>query len=83
MRSIDYPAETFPGQTSGLEDNTHFNTFGVHEIALCVLKGITEQDMPLKKQIIHFPASYNPAKPTDPEDWAMPESPRYIIKKPR
>jgi lysophospholipase L1-like esterase len=79
---VHYPAGTFPGQTSGLKDNTHFNAFGAHEIALCILKGIIDLDLPLKDHIMNYPGEYDPARPTDPEDWTLPESPRYISKKP-
>lgn len=79
---VHYPAGTFPGQSSVLEDNTHFNAFGAHEIALCVLRGIIDLDLPLKEHIVHFPGSYDPASPADPADWTLPESPRYLSKKP-
>lgn len=79
---VHYPAGTFPGQSSELKDNTHFNTFGANEIALCVLKGIIDKNLLIKDNITNFPGRYNPAKPTNPEDWTFPESPRYISKKP-
>jgi lysophospholipase L1-like esterase len=79
---VHYPAGTFPGQEEALKDNTHFNAFGAHEIALCVLKGINELDLPLKDHIVHFTGQYDPAKPSDPGKWVIPESPRYISRKP-
>lgn len=79
---VHYPAGTFPGQSLALEDNTHFNAFGANEIALCVLKGIIDLDLPLKEHIVHYPGSYHPASPSDPGDWTLPESPRYISKRP-
>ena len=46
---VQYPANNFPGQTKALEDNTHFNNFGVNEIALFVIKGIRDLNLPLQK----------------------------------
>ncbi len=79
---VQYPAGTFPGQTEELKDNTHFNTFGANEIALCILQGIINLDLPLKTHLIDLPGSYDPAHPSDPAEWTLPESPRYISTKP-
>ncbi len=79
---VHYAAGSFPGQTETLEDNTHFNAFGAHEIALCVLKGITDLNLELKTHIVSFVDRYDPASPSDPADWKLPESPRYISKRP-
>ncbi len=32
---VQYSANTFPGQTKELADNTHFNSFGANEVAKC------------------------------------------------
>lgn len=79
---VQYPANTFPGQIKALEDNTHFNSFGANEIALCVVKGIRELDIPLKKQIQKEVPSYNPTKPNSFSNWTLPMSDRFEITKP-
>ncbi|MBZ4041145.1 rhamnogalacturonan acetylesterase [Flavobacterium hibisci] len=79
---VQYPANTFPGQVKALEDNTHFNSFGANEIALCVLKGIRELDIPLKKQIQKEVPDYNPKKPNYISNWTLPMSDRYEVTKP-
>lgn len=79
---VQYPANTFPGQDKALEDNTHFNSFGANEIALCVLKGIRELNLPLKKHITKKTPSYNPNKPNCISDWTLPLSSRFEIAKP-
>ncbi|MDR7211588.1 rhamnogalacturonan acetylesterase [Flavobacterium piscis] len=79
---VQYPANTFPGQEKALEDNTHFNSFGANEIALCVVKGIRELDIPLKRQIQKEVPNYNPKKPNYFSDWTLPMSDRYEITKP-
>lgn len=79
---VQYPANTFPGQEKVLDDNTHFNSFGANEIALCVLKGISELDLPLKKQIKKETPNYNPKKPNYISSWTLPMSDRFEIAKP-
>jgi lysophospholipase L1-like esterase len=79
---VQYPANTFPGQEKALDDNTHFNSFGANEIALCVLKGIRELDIPLKKQIKKETPDYNPKKPNFISSWTLPMSARFEIVKP-
>jgi lysophospholipase L1-like esterase len=79
---VQYPANTFPGQEKALNDNTHFNSFGANEIALCVLKGIRELDIPLKKQIKKQTPTYDPKKPNYISSWTLPMSDRFEITKP-
>lgn len=79
---VQYPANTFPGQEKALDDNTHFNSFGANEIALCVLKGIRELDIPLQKQIKKETPDYNPNKPNFISSWTLPMSARFEIAKP-
>ena len=79
---VQYPANTFPGQEKALDDNTHFNSFGANEIALCVVKGIRELDIPLQKQIKKETPDYNPNKPNFISSWTLPMSARFEIAKP-
>ena len=79
---VQYPANTFPGQEKTLDDNTHFNSFGANEIAFCVLKGIRELDIPLKKQIKKETPNYDPKKPNYISSWTLPMSDRFEITKP-
>ncbi|MFG4004832.1 rhamnogalacturonan acetylesterase [Flavobacterium aquidurense] len=79
---VQYPAHTFPGQEKALDDNTHFNSFGANEIALCILKGIRELDIPLKKQIKKETANYAPKQPNFISSWTLPMSDRFEITKP-
>ena len=72
---VQYPANTFPGQEKALEDNTHFNSFGANEIALCVLRGIRELNLPLQKNILKTTPDYI-------SDWTLPMSNRYEVTKP-
>ena len=78
---VHYPANTFPAQEKKLEDNTHFNTFGAHEVALCILNGIQLLDLNLKNNIINF-ENYTVEKPNNIQDWLLPISPRFVSTKP-
>lgn len=79
---VHYPANTFPGQEKALEDNTHFNSFGANEIALCVIKGIRDLNLPLKKYISKETPAYDPTKPNYISNWTLPMSARFEITKP-
>ncbi|HEU4636377.1 MAG TPA: rhamnogalacturonan acetylesterase [Edaphobacter sp.] len=46
---VHYPANTFPGQTTELADNTHFNSYGAYELALCVVQSLRDQNSPLAR----------------------------------
>ncbi|WP_434036502.1 rhamnogalacturonan acetylesterase [Formosa sp. 4Alg 33] len=74
---VQYPANTFPGQTKALEDNTHFNSFGANEIAKAVLLGIQNLNLELSKYIIKETPKYNPNQPDQLLDWTVPMSGRF------
>lgn len=78
---VQYPAHTFPGQDKELADNTHFNDFGAHEIALCVLSAIQSQSTGLE-EYIRTPLNYSPDRPNDFKNWTLPMSPRFEPVKP-
>lgn len=71
---VHYPANTFPGQTNKLEDNTHFNTYGAYELAKCIVSSIRQQQLPLAKFIRKEIPAYDPAKPMPVERFYWPMS---------
>ncbi|MEL1240914.1 rhamnogalacturonan acetylesterase [Flavobacterium flavipallidum] len=79
---VQYPANTFPGQKEKLEDNTHFNSFGANEIALCVIKGLRDLNNPLAKYLIKDLPQYYPNQPNAFAKWTLPMSNRFEIVKP-
>jgi len=79
---VHYPANTFPGQDKALEDNTHFNSFGANEVALCVIKGIQDLDIPFKNFIAKQTPTYNPRTPNSFSNCSLPISSRLEITKP-
>ena len=79
---VHYPAGTFPGQDEALEDNTHFNTFGGHQISKCILRGLQENDSSLKNFIVEDFNSFDPAFPDNPNNFYISPTPFYSITKP-
>ncbi|MCD7711118.1 MAG: rhamnogalacturonan acetylesterase [Porphyromonadaceae bacterium] len=78
---VQYPANTFPGQTEALEDNTHFNPYGAYQIAQCVLQGIKDNKLGLARYIKDF-KGYDPAHPDAIETFVWDLSPFTEIEKP-
>ena len=78
---VHYPANSFPGQTTALADNTHFSTYGAYQLAKCVLEGIKTTLPELSKYLIEVPP-YNPAQPDKPEIFSLPLSPKTSAVKP-
>jgi len=79
---VHYPANTFPGQTKALEDNTHFNPYGAYLIAQCIVEGIKTLHLPIAKEIVPGYQPFDPAQPdkTNLFNWAP--SPFIEIEKP-
>ena len=63
---VHYPAHTFPGQDEELKDDTHFNEYGAYELARCVVKGIQQSNLALKKYLRKDVGHLEPAKPDPP-----------------
>jgi len=78
---VHYAANTFPGQTTALADNTHFSTYGAYQLAKCVLEGIKATVPELSKYFIDVPV-YDPAKPDLPDTFTLPLSPKTSAVKP-
>ena len=79
---VQYPANTFPGQSKALEDNTHFSNFGANEIALAVVNGMRESSSALKQYIKVNTPSYNPSQPNEPQSYSIPYSSLFEALKP-
>jgi lysophospholipase L1-like esterase len=70
---VHYPANTFPGQTEELKDNTHFNSYGAYELARCVVESLREEKVPLASLLRPGGASFDPAHPD--AQFTLPLSP--------
>ncbi len=79
---VHFPANTFPGQTSKLEDNTHFSTYGAYELAKCIVKSIKDQNLPLAQFLRTDIAVYDPASPAAFESFYWPMSSFLTSTKP-
>ena len=79
---VHYPANTFPGQTTELKDNTHFNTYGAWQIAKCIRKGIIDARLQIAKFLIKEVPAFDPAKPDPVEKWYWPMSAMITSSKP-
>ncbi len=79
---VHYPAGTFPDQDKDLADNTHFNPYGGYQIAKCILKGITDNNIPLKKHLRDDFKGFDPAHPDDINKFEIPATPFSSILKP-
>ena len=60
-----YPANTFPGQTQALADNTHFNPYGAYEVAKMVVMGMKQLHLPLADHLLPDWQDFDPAHPDD------------------
>lgn len=79
---VHFAAGTFPNQKDALADNTHFNPYGGYQIARCILKGIVDSDIPLKKYIIDDFKTFDPAHPDNPDMFDIPSTPFASMVKP-
>jgi lysophospholipase L1-like esterase len=79
---VHYPANTFPGQTEPLADNTHFNSYGAYELARCVVEGIRSAGLPLSKHLAGDVGQFDPAHPDPVAAWKLPASPLSPAEKP-
>ncbi len=78
---VHYPAHTFPGQTTALADNTHFNNYGAYLIAQCVLQGIRSQKLKVAREIRNF-KSFDPSRPQAFTNFVWTPSPFFELEKP-
>ena len=79
---VHYPANTFPGQTTELKDDTHFNAYGAYELARCVVQSLQDQKLPLATYLRPNLPLYNPAQPDALETWHLPPSPAISTETP-
>ncbi|MCU0462717.1 MAG: rhamnogalacturonan acetylesterase [Bacteroidales bacterium] len=76
---VIYPANTFPDQKEALNDNTHFNSNGAYELAKCIIEGIKDNNLAIKKYLIKGLPAYDPSKPDRFEEFSLPLSPHSPV----
>lgn len=79
---VHYPANTYPGQSKALADNTHFNPYGAYEIAKCVIEGMKSAHLPIVKYLRADYKPFNPAHPDKLKNFHWNPSPYSEIEKP-
>jgi lysophospholipase L1-like esterase len=72
---MHYPANSFPGQTAAISDDTHFNSYGAYELARCIVHGIREANLPLTKFLDPAVRDFNPVHPDPQPDFHLPFTP--------
>jgi lysophospholipase L1-like esterase len=72
---MHFPANAFPNQTEAISDDTHFNKYGAYELARCVVHGIREANLPIKKLLAKDIPDFNPARPDSQPDFNLPATP--------
>jgi lysophospholipase L1-like esterase len=72
---MHYPADSFPGQTAAISDDTHFNSYGAYELARCIVHGIREANLPLTKFLDPSVPDFNPVRPDSQPDFHLPFTP--------
>jgi hypothetical protein len=60
---MHFAANTFPGQTQAIHDNTHFNDYGAYELARCIVHGIREDKLAIAKFLDPSVPDFDPAHP--------------------
>lgn len=79
---VHFPANTYPGQTKELKDDTHFTAFGAYEISRIIVKGIRQSVPALAKFIKQGTPDFDPAKPDHFSSFYWPRSPSTANVKP-
>jgi len=79
---VHYPANTYPGQSQPLADNTHFNPYGAYEIAKCVVEGIKDNKLKISKYLRNDTPAFNPTHPDPLANWRWADSPTNTVAKP-
>ena len=79
---VHYPANTYPGQTKELKDNSHFSTYGAYEVAKCVIEGMKAAKLDATKHLKADYATFNPARPDSYKSFKWNLSPFTEVEKP-
>jgi lysophospholipase L1-like esterase len=72
---MHFPANAYPNQTKAISDDTHFNSYGAYELARCIVEGIRQNNLPLKKFLTKDAGNFNPAHPDSQPDFHLPATP--------
>ncbi|MDO3386677.1 glycosyl hydrolase 115 family protein [Gilvimarinus sp. SDUM040013] len=79
---VHYPANTFPGQSKALKDDTHHSAYGADQLARAVVSGIRENIPALVVHLRDEVPPFDAARPDSPEAVAIPKRPMFKIQTP-
>ncbi len=79
---VHFAANTFPGQSVALRDDTHFNPYGAFQLARGVVEAIKTVAPELAKHLQSDVSAFDPSQPDAPETWDVPASPSLEMTKP-
>ena len=79
---VHYAANTFPGQSTALADNTHFNPYGAYEVAKMILQGIKDLQLSFASHIKEEFKGFDAAHPDDFNTFHWNNSPFFEALKP-
>jgi lysophospholipase L1-like esterase len=66
----------------GTVDNTHHNNFGSYQLAQCIAQAIRAQNLPIAKFLSPDFRGFDPARPGDPDKFAIPASADFTNERP-
>jgi len=72
---MHFPANAFPNQATAISDDTHFNKYGAYELARCIVQGIREDKLPLRKFLSKDTPGFDPSKPDPQATFNLPATP--------
>jgi lysophospholipase L1-like esterase len=76
---VIYPANSFPWEPNALNDNTHFNSYGAYELAKCIIRGISGNNLGIEKFLVKGYIQFDPSKPDDYPSFSLPVSPHSPV----
>lgn len=79
---VHYPANSYPGQTTALADDTHFNPYGAYLLAKCVVQSIVNNNLSLNKFVRSEWKTFVPSQPDALSAFRWYESPSANVLKP-
>jgi len=72
---MHFPANAFPNQATAISDDTHFNKYGAYELARCIVQGIRDDKLPLRKFLSKDAPGFDPSKPDPQATFNLPATP--------
>lgn len=77
------PDQAWKAFNDGGKDATHHNNYGGYQLARCVAEAIRTSGLPLAKSLVDDLQPFDPAKPTPPDAFVLPESLARSAEAPR